>query len=155
MVNSHIADVNHWRGQCLDNFARVEQAIIQLIEKWRDANPATAPTLAETASARSRNLAAALQKHSSSKPTAKQLAKLLDLWGHRERDRNDLVHGIFTVKTSAHSWTVINQTISVKKQVASMRKQLRSAAEAEAFLTAVISERKEIEAAVSEYKDFS
>ena len=36
-----------------------------------------------------------------------------------------------------------------------MRKQLRSAAEAEAFLTAVISERKEIEAAVSEYKDFS
>jgi hypothetical protein len=154
MTISQIAEVNHWRGQCLDNFARVEQAIIQLIERWKTTSPTTAPTLAETASARSRNLSVSLQKHAATDPKAKQLVKLLELWSHRERDRNDLVHGIFTIKTSGDRWTVINRTISVKKQVANSRDDLRSAAEADAFLAAVISERKILESALSDYSQF-
>ena len=154
MIPSNIAEVNHWRGQCLDNFARVEQAVIKLIERWRKESPSTAPTLAETASARSRNLASSLQKHGSSEPAAKQLAKLLHLWGHRERDRNDLVHGIFTIKSSGDRWTVINRTIAVKKQVAMEKDDLRSAAEADAFLAAIIEERKKLEAALSGFAKF-
>ena len=154
MTVSQIAEVNHWRGQCLDNFARVEQAIIRMIERWRKASPATAPTLAETASARSSNLAASLQKHGSAEPTAKQLVKLLQMWGHRERDRNDLVHGIFTIKSSGDRWTVINRTIAVKKQVATERDDLRSAAEADAFLKAIIGERKKLESALADFDRF-
>ena len=99
-------------------------------------------------------MASSLQKHGSRDPTAKQLIKLLQLWGHRERDRNDLVHGIFTIKSCGDRWTVINRTIAVKKQVATVRDDLRSAAEAEAFLTAIIDERKNLEAALSAFVKF-
>ena len=99
-------------------------------------------------------MARSLQEHGSREPNAKQLVKLLQLWAHRERDRNDLVHGIFTVKSSGDRWTVINRTIAVKKQVATERDDLRSAAEAEAFLAAIIEERKKLEAALANFRKF-
>ena len=155
MTVAHIAEVNHWRGQCLDNFARVECAVIDFVERWRTAAPATAPKLAETASARSRNVVTSLRKHALNDPKAKQALKLLELWSHRERDRNDLVHGIFTVKSAGGSWTLINRTTLVKSQVITARDDLRSAAEAEAFLKAIIGERKEIEGALSGIQSFA
>ena len=151
MPAKEIADVNHWRGRCLDDFARAEHAVVRFMEQWQDRVPSTAPTLVESASARSRNVAAALQKNFPNDPKAKALVKLLLLWKHREKDRNDLVHGIFTVKSNADGWAVVNKTISVKKQVASVREQLITAAQAEAFRTSVTSERKALETAFLQF----
>ncbi|MBY6219093.1 hypothetical protein [Qipengyuania aquimaris] len=145
-----IAAVNHWRGQCLDNFARVEHAIINVIERWLELDPKTAPALAETASARTRNLGSALKKHQSGDTKAKQLVKLLELWRLREAQRNELVHGVFKVKSGADGWTLINLTRTVKKQVSRSREYILSANEAAAFLTAIVRERKALETALSE-----
>lgn len=153
MGASQIAEVNHWRGQCLDNFARAEQAIITFIDRWRDSEPANAPTLAESASARSRNLRESLKDRQPSNPRAKRIIKLLELWSHRERDRNDLVHGIFTIKTVEDGWAVINCTMTVKKQVVAKREDLKTSSEAAAFLSAVIKERKALEEAFESFWD--
>ena len=155
MAAKEIAEVNHWRGRCLDDFARAEQAVVRFMERWQEVAPSTAPTLAENASARSRNVAAALQKHLPDDAEAKALVKLLSLWKHREKDRNDLVHGLFTVKSNANGWVVVNKTIFVKKEVASVREQLYTAAQAEAFRTAVTSERKSLEAAFAQFNNFT
>ena len=155
MAAGQIAEVNHWRGRCLDDFARAEQAIIRFVERWQEHSPATAPALAETASARSRNIVAALQKHFPANPSAKALVKLLSLWKHREKDRNELVHGLFTVKSSNGGWAVINRIITVKKQVATVREEMLTTAQAEAFRAEVTSERKALETALSEFDGFS
>ena len=155
MATKEIAEVNHWRGRCLDDFARAEQAVVRFMERWQEISPSTAPTLAENASARSRNVAAALQRHFPNDGKAKALVKLLNLWKHREKDRNDLVHGLFTVKTNGDGWVVVNKTISVKKQVASVREQLYTAGQAEAFRIAVTSERKALESAFTQFDNFA
>lgn len=147
--NAAIAAVNHWRGQCLDKYARVEHAIIACIERWIVADPKNAPTLAESASARTRNLAAALKKHRPDDPQAKSLAKLLDLWRYREKQRNEMVHGLFTIKSHAEGWALINLTRTVKKQVSTLSEDILTEAEAQARLHAVITERKTLEAALS------
>ena len=155
MPANDITEVNHWRGRCLDDFARAEQAIIRFIERWKEIAPSSAPALDENASARTRNVTSGLQKHFPDDAEAKALVKLLSLWKHREKDRNDLVHGLFTVKSNSDGWAVVNKTISVKKQVASVREQLYTAAQAEAFRTAVTSERKSLETALTQFSSFT
>ena len=98
---------------------------------------------------------AALQKHFPANPSAKALVKLLSLWKHREKDRNELVHGLFTVKSSNGGWAVINRIITVKKQVATVREEMLTTAQAEAFRAEVTSERKALETALSEFDGFS
>lgn len=124
------------------------------MERWQDDSPANAPTLAEGASARSRNVVTALQKHYSEDQSAKVLVKLLGLWKHREQDRNELVHGLFTVKSNSDGWVLINRTIAVKKKIATSREQMLTAAQAEAFRLAVTSERKALESALSQFNKF-
>ena len=154
MAATQIAEVNHWRGRCLDDFARAEQSIIRFIERWQEAAADTAPTLAETASARSRNLIGALQKHRADSPDARALVKLLTLWKYREKDRNELVHGRFTVKSNEDGWIVINRLITVKKQVGTVQEELRTQGEAEAFRLAVTNERKALETALNDFSEF-
>lgn len=143
-----IEAVNHWRGRCLDKYARVEHEIIACIERWGAADPERSPTLAETASARTRNLASALKKHRPNDPEAKNLAKLLDLWRHREKQRNELVHGLFTIKNQAEGWALRNLTRTVKKQVSTQREDLLTEVEANALLHAISAEGRALNAAL-------
>ena len=147
-----IAAVNHWRGQCLDSFARVEHEIILLLERWIAAEPKTAPTLAESAAARTRNLVAGLKKHRSSDDDAKDLVQRLEYWTYREKQRNELVHGQFNVESEGTEWVLINVTRAIKKQISTERKELMTSAEAKAFLTALRNERRAIVSALSNFQ---
>jgi hypothetical protein len=136
-----IAEVNHWRGCCLDNFARVEQAILSTTEKLRASGRGSGLKLAEGAATCTRNLAEAL-KNIDPKTEA---IRLLEFWSLREPERNELVHGTFNVCSRDNGeWSIAIQAISVKKgKIISVRK-LRSRAEAEAFLKSITGERKSL-----------
>lgn len=148
-----IAAANHWRGQCLDNFVRVEQAILGAFsESWTQAMSAS-PKLHESAAIRTRDLAKLLRSGWPKNAVAIRVIALLDNWGLREKQRNALVHGLFTVKgTKDGDWLLVNKTIEVKKGVAITTRVPMSKGEAMAFLQAVISERKVLEAALGELK---
>ena len=155
MAGSHeaIAAVNHWRGQCLDNFARVEKAIISAYDLPCLSALENPPKLHESAAQRTRNLSSALRQRFSKTPLADKTVARLDNWALREKQRNGLVHGCFTVKgTDASQWSLVNETIEIKKSVAVVRKLPMSSGEAAAFLQAIISERKELEDAFRELK---
>ena len=123
-----------------------------MLERWIATDPKTAPTLAEAAAARTRNLAAGLKKHRPSDDKAKQLVQQLEYWGFREKQRNELVHGQFNVENDGADWVLINVTRAIKKQVSTERKELMTSAEAKAFLTAVRNERRVLVAALSNFQ---
>ena len=155
MAGSHeaIAAVNHWRGQCLDNFARVEKAIISAYDLPCINALENPPKLHESAAQRTRILASALRQKFPKTPLAAKAAARLDHWALREKQRNGLVHGCFTVKgTGAAQWSLVNETIEIKKGVAVIRKLPMSSVEAAAFLEAIICERKELESALRDLK---
>lgn len=73
----------------------------------------------------------------------------LQNWSLREKQRNNLVHGRFTVKGNGNeNWTVVNETVEIKKGVPVKAQTPIAMLEAEAFLQAIIAERKELEAAL-------
>lgn len=158
MANSTeaISAVNHWRGQCLDNFARVERAIIEAFSSHGISNANPPPKLHESAAQRTRNLASALKQSFGKNPKAAKAAARLLHWSLREKQRNSLAHGCFTVRgNGAENWSLVNETVEVKKGVAVSTKTPISAIEAVAFLEAVISERKELESALADLKNLA
>lgn len=141
-----IAAVNHWRGQCLDNFARAEKAIISTIERLNKSEKTSPIHLHEASRNRTKNLADGLRNHWPDDEAVKSLVRALSLWEHREKERNDLVHGVFTVKSSAEAdWTMVNETNEVRKNVANKRERLWTSREAAVFLEQITSERKRLE----------
>lgn len=142
MSNESLAAVNHWRGQCLDNFARVELSVVEIIEAWIAKAPTTAPALAQTASHRTRNLAQNLRKHFPNDPLAKRLASALDHWKYREAERNELVHGCFKIRDRGSNWVLINQLVLVKDQTAIRSEKMQTSGQAKAALESIIDERK-------------
>jgi hypothetical protein len=154
--NEAIAAVNHWRGQCLDNFARVEKAIIASIQEALGAEQGHAPRLHESAPHRTRNLATPLRQTFPKNPLANKAAARLDRWSLREKQRNDLVHGCFTVKgANGAPWSLVNEVTEIKKGVTVTSKKPMTAIEAQAFLESIILERKELEVALRELKSLS
>lgn len=146
-----IAAVNNWRGQCLDNFARAEQAIVRASERLAPIALEAPFKLEEAASNRTRTLRDGLKGNWPKVPRAIRLATLLDQWSIREKQRNDLVHGCFTVKPGIESaWLLLNELVSVKKGVVMIRRDIRDVHEADAFLRAVVAERKQLETALEE-----
>ena len=152
MLQNAVGEVNHWRGQCLDSFARVEFAVIDVIEAWNKKIPGTAPTLAPTAANRTKNLAANLRKHFADDPHSRKLSSSLSLWKYRENQRNELVHGTFTVKERRERWVLINQIVLVKDQTAISSERMLTDREAEAMLAAIVEERKSLIAAIDAFK---
>ena len=151
--NDAIAAVNHWRGQCLDNFARVEKAIIVAYASSCITGLSAPPRLHESAAKRTENLANALKQHFPEAPIAKKAVSRLGHWSLREKQRNGLVHGCFTVKgDEASNWSLINEVTEIKKGVGVTRQLPMSEGEAAAFLRAIIDERKELESALRELK---
>ena len=140
-----IASVNHWRGQCLDNFARAERAIITSLAKL------SLDGLHEAASHRTRNLSIAVFTGMPKDPDAKRLAAMLKRWGQREKQRNDLVHGCFQIRGDAETWRITNQVREIRKRVILERETPIAKIEADAFLKAIIAERKELEDALKTF----
>lgn len=141
----HIAEVNLWRGHCLDNFARVEQAILTTTEKLNASGKSPSLKLAEGAATRTRNLAEALRNID----PKTEAVKSLEFWSLREPERNELVHGTFDIcVTDSGDWAIAIQATSVKKgKIVSVRK-LRSKIETEAFLQSITTERKSLKTAL-------
>ena len=151
--NDAIAAVNHWRGQCLDNFARVEKAIIVAYASSCITGLSAPPKLHESAAKRTENLANALKHHFSKSPIAKKVVARLGHWSLREKQRNGLVHGCFTVKgDDSTNWSLVNETIEIKKGVGVTRHLPMSEGEAAAFLRSIIDERKELESALRDLR---
>ena len=148
-----IAAVNHWRGQCLDNFARAEKAIILAICELAKQQHETGPALNEAAANRTKDLASSIRQRWPKESLAIRAAGLLDTWRLREKQRNQLVHGCFTVKgDDAERWFLINEINEVRKGVNVVNRIPISRPEGAAFLDAVIVERKALEAALKELK---
>ncbi len=141
----HIAEINLWRGRCLDNFARVEQVILSTTEKLRISGKDSGLKLAEGAATRTRNLAEAFKTID---PKTEAI-RLLELWSLREPERNELVHGTFDIcATDNCDWSITICAISVKKgKFVSVRK-LRSKLESEAFLKSITDERRSLKASL-------
>ncbi|MXP47850.1 hypothetical protein GRI43_10695 [Altererythrobacter luteolus] len=136
----NIAEVNHWRGQCLDNFARVERAVISAIEHFSSIKGADQIKLTDTAGSRTRHLRDWLRK--SNDPNCKKLAARLDRWSLRERERNEFVHGCFTIRAVPEGeWVLINEVVQIKKGVRVQDSRLYSKAQTEAFLQTLRAER--------------
>jgi len=150
--HDRIAAVNHWRGQCLDNFARVEQAIIRCSEAILPQAKSHSFKIEEAAAKRTQALRHALEAAWPNLTDAANLSGLLDRWSIREKQRNDLVHGKFTVRAGVGSdWQLVNELITVKKGVVLNRRDLVDQVQAEAFLIAVQAERKLLEAALGKF----
>ncbi|QUL37242.1 hypothetical protein [Erythrobacter sp. JK5] len=156
MGNDAITAVNHWRGQCLDNFARAEKAIISAFAFEVFASLEAPPKLHETAAHRTRNLAQALRRSWPNNPSANKAVAQLENWSLREKQRNHLVHGCFTVKPNGTGrWRLVNETTEVRKGFSVTNRVPITNIEAEALLAAIISERKELEATLIELKSLS
>ena len=151
--NDAIAAVNHWRGQYLDNFARVEKAIIASYASGCITGLSAPPKRHASAAKRTENLDNALKQHFANSPIAAKTAARLGHWSLRKKQRNGLVLGCFTVKgnESTNRWPV-NETIEIKKGVGVTRDLPMSEGEAAAFLRAVIDQRKELESALRDLK---
>ena len=112
-----IAAVNHWRGQCLDNFARVERAVIECSQRLSKTFD-VALTIEESARNRTRRLHEAITAKWPKHADAKRAGDLLEKWMIREKQRNELVHGIFLISANGESgWDLINRLMTVKKGV--------------------------------------
>jgi hypothetical protein len=144
-----IAAVNIWRGQCLDNFARIEHAIIRCSERLLDRVLQKTFTLEESAGNRTRKLREALDSNWPKNPDAHQLSNLLDHWSIREKERNNLVHGRFSIRAGVNDgWLLVNELLAVKKGVALGSRHTLDSRQADAFLKAIIDERKRLEEAL-------
>jgi len=147
-----IAAVNHWRGQCLDSFARIEQAIIRCSEAILPHVKSHPFKIEEAAAKRTQALRDTLAAVWPNVPAATKLSGLLDLWSIREKERNDLVHGKFTVRAGIESdWQLVNELVAVKKGVVLSRRDLVDQRQADAFLNAVQAERKRLEEALRKF----
>jgi hypothetical protein len=147
-----IAAVNHWRGQCLDSFARIEQAIIRCSEAILPHTISHPFKIEEAAAKRTQALRDTLATVWPKLPAATKLNGLLDLWSIREKERNDLVHGKFTVRAGVESdWQLINELVAVKKGVVLSRRDLVDQRQALAFLDAVQAERNRLEEAIGKF----
>ncbi len=81
---------------------------------------------------------------------ATRLTSLLDQWSIREKERNALVHGRFSIRSGIESeWLLINETLTLKKGMAIPDRSMWDARQADAFLKAVISERKQLDDAIN------
>lgn len=147
-----IAAVNNWRGQCLDNFARVEHAILRCCERLLAVDQPCAFKLEESARKRTRTLWRSLLETWPKQPESSRLASLLDQWSIREKERNELVHGRFTIRAGCDSaWLLINDTSCVKKGMVIAGRAMLDSRQADAFLKQVIAERKQLEDALDAF----
>jgi hypothetical protein len=97
-------------------------------------------------------LAKALAENWPKQPAAVRLASQLEQWSIREKERNQLAHGRFTVKANSESkWLLIIDYNSVKKGVCMPGKAMLDERQAEAFLTQIKSERKLLEALLKDF----
>lgn len=111
------------------------------------------PMLHESAATRTRDLAKALRTGWPKDPVASRTIALLETWGLREKQRNELVHGCFTVKGGeGNGWSLVNVATEVKKGVAMARRTPITKPEAAAFLEAVICERKKLGTALGQLR---
>jgi hypothetical protein len=139
-----IAAVNHWRGQCLDSFARVERAVIVALEKL-SSDEGQSLLLHETAAQRTKQLCAEMERRPAADSKAKLCASYLQNWSLRERPRNQLVHGCYTVKAGEQdAWSFVNESTEVKKGIAVVTGTPWTNLEAEAFRQSVANERKRL-----------
>ncbi|MXP10809.1 hypothetical protein [Pseudoblastomonas halimionae] len=139
-----IAAVNHWRGQCLDNFARAEKAIIATLGELAKSNDGV--RIHEAAAHRTRGLCQALKQISKAPPAARAAASL-ETWALREKQRNHLAHGCFTVRAHcSQDWAFVNEVTEVRKNIATTSRTPWTKLEADAFLKSIIVERKNLEA---------
>lgn len=147
-----ISAVNNWRGQCLDNFAP-EHAILRCSERLLALDQPCVFKLEETAGNRTRTLGRSLLDTWPKQPESKRLASLLDQWSIREKERNELVHGRFTIRAGCDSaWLLINETSSVKKGIVIAGRSMLDSRQADAFLKQVIAERKQLEEALEVFE---
>ena len=147
-----ISSVNNWRGQCLDNFARIEHAIIRCTEAILPHVKAHPFVLEEAARNRTRRLGEGLEGNWPKVQAATQLSSLLDHWSIRELERNDLVHGRFSIRASPDAdWLLVNELLSVRKGVTITSRSTLDSHQAKAFLSAIRGERKRLEIAIDSF----
>lgn len=137
----------------MDNFARAERAIISAFSEACLRKLSEPPKLHESAATRTSDLAKTLRAGWPKNPVATRVSTMLDNWGLREKQRNELVHGCFTVRGGeANDWSLVNEAVEVKKGVAVVRRTPLTKPEAAAFLQAVIVERKNLESVLGELR---